>query len=252
MILPIVVFTMLAWRYRNRFDTRASAAAIITATALWLHFAMAGWGWVYRYEAYLIALAVITLGMEFAERRYSFGFGILIMFTAAIMCIHTIYATSTIPGRSGVVFSQQYQMTKLILDMQVPTAVNDLGASTYFTDVPILDLVGLGSQDAFEDRYKKKYTTDNIRDLVSAHHVQVICVYDKWFSTKGFVPWGGPPLPAEYIRIAKLYSPDPYRFASDDTVSYYAVPGAEQKLRTALEKLQTTLPRWDSLTFAPR
>jgi hypothetical protein len=252
MILPIVVFTMLAWRYRNRFDTKAKAAAIITATALWLHFAMAGWGWVYRYEAYLIALAVITLGMEFVERRFSFGFGILIMFTAAIMCIHTIYATFTIPGRSGVVFSQQYQMTKLILDMQVPTAVNDLGASTYFTDVPILDLVGLGSQDAFKDRYEKKYTTDNIRDLVSAHHVQVICVYDKWFSTKYFVPWGGPPLPSEYILIAKLYSPDPYRFASDDTVSYYAVPGVEQKLRTALEKLQTTLPRWDSLTFTPR
>ncbi|HEX3377665.1 MAG TPA: hypothetical protein VHS29_12435, partial [Candidatus Acidoferrales bacterium] len=136
--------------------------------------------------------------------------------------------------------------------MQVPTAVNDLGASTYFTDVPILDLVGLGSQDAFKDRYKKKYTTDNIRDLVNAHHAQVVCVYDKWFSKKGFVPWGGPPLPSEYILIAKLYSPDPYKFASDDTVSYYAVPGAEQKLRTALEKLQTTLPRWDSLTFAPR
>jgi hypothetical protein len=115
-----------------------------------------------------------------------------------------------------------------------------------------LDLVGLGSQDVFEARYKQKYTTSNIRNLVSTHHVQIICVYDKWFSTKAFVPWGGPPLPSEYILIAKLYSPDPYRFASDDTVSYYAVPGAEQKLRTALERLQTTLPRWDSLTFEPR
>jgi hypothetical protein len=252
MILPIVAFTMLAWRYHDRFNSRARTAAIITATALWLHFAMAGWGWVYRYEAYLIALAIITLGMEFAESGFSFGFGVLVMFMGAIMCIHTVYATYTIPGRSGVVYSQQYQMTKLILDMQVSTAVNDLGASTYFTDVPILDLVGLGSQDAFAARYKRKYTTDNIRDLVNAHHAQVVIVYDKWFSKKGFVPWGGPPLPAEYILIAKLYSPDPYRFASDDTVSYYAVPGEEQRLRAALEKLQLTIPRWDSLTFAPR
>jgi hypothetical protein len=251
MILPMVAFTILAWRYRNRFDTRAGAAAMITAVALWLHFALAGYGWVYRYEAYLIALAVLSLGMEFAERRFSFPFGVLVMFAAGLMCVHTLYATVTIPGRSRVFYSQQLQTMKLIRDMQVPTAVNDLGASTYFTDVPILDLVGLGSQDVFEARYKQKYTTNNIRDLVSAHHIQIICVYDKWFSTRPFVPWGGPPLPSEYILIAKLYSPDPYRYASDDTVSYYAVAGAEQRLRTALEKLQPALPPWDSLSFQP-
>jgi hypothetical protein len=249
MILPMVALTILAWCYRNQFDTRARAATIITAIALWLYFAMAGYGWVYRYEAYLIALAIISLGLGYADGGFSFNFSVLVIFAAGIMCVHTVYATFTIPGRSRVVYTQQYQTMKLIRDMQVPTAVNDLGASTYFTDVPILDLVGLGSQDVFEARYKQKYTTNNIRSLVAAHHVQVICVYDKWFRTKPLAPWGGPPLPSEYILIAKIYSPDPYRFASDDTVSYYAVVGAEQMLRTALEKLQPTLPRWDTLTF---
>jgi hypothetical protein len=252
MILPMVAFTILAWRYRSQSNTRARAASIITGVALWLHFSVAGYGWVYRYEAYLIAFVVIALGMEYCERQFSFRFGVLVTFAAVFLCIHTVYATVTIPGRSSVVYSQQFQTTKLIRDMQIPTAVNDLGAATYFTDAPILDLVGLGSQDVFESRYKQKYMTDNIRNLVNAHHVRVICVYDKWFSTKLFVPWGGPPLPSEYILIAKLYSPDPNKFASDDTVSYYAVPGAEQTLRAALEKLQPTLPRWDLLTFAPR
>ena len=252
MILPMVAFTILAWRFRNRFETRARAASIITAVALWLHFAFAGYGWVYRYEAYLIALAIVSLGMVYAEQPFPHKFGVLILFATAFMFFHTMYATVTIPGRSRVFYTQQFQTMRLIRDMQVPAAVNDLGAVTFFTDVPVLDLVGLGSQDAFEIRHAHKYTTDDIRNLANAHRIQVICVYANWFSAKPFAPWGGPPLPAEYIPVAKIYSPDPYRFASVDTVTYYAVPGAEQMLRTALEKLQPTMPRWDSLTFEPR
>ncbi len=252
MILPMVAFAVLAWRYRNRFDTPARAATIITAVALWLHFAFASYGWVYRYEAYLIALVVVTLGMEFAERQFSFRFGVLVIFAAIFLCAHSVYATVTIPGRSRMFYSQQFQTMRLIRDMQVPTAVNDLGAPTYFTDVPILDLIGLGSQDVFETRFKQGYTTNNIRTFVSAHHVQVICIYDKWFKTKNILPWGGPPLPSEYSLIAKIYLPDPYVYAGGDTVSYYAVPGAEQMLRMALEKLQPTVPTWDTLSFEPR
>jgi hypothetical protein len=252
MVFPMAIFAILAWRFRNRFDTRARASAIITAVALWLHFAFAGYGWVYRYEAYLIALAVISIGMIYAEQLVPFKFTVVVLLAAAFMFLHTVYATATIPERSRVFYTQQFQSMKLIQNMQVPTAVNDLGAATYFTDVPILDLVGLGSQDAFALRYKRKYTTDDIRNLVNAHHVQVIAVYANWFSTKPFAPWGGPPLPSEYALIAKIYSPDPYRYASVDTVSYYAVPGSEGMLRTALEKLQPTMPRWDSLTFEPR
>ncbi|HET6143332.1 MAG TPA: hypothetical protein VFE02_07460 [Candidatus Acidoferrales bacterium] len=252
MIFPMAIFAILAWRFRKRFDTRARASAIITAVALWLHFTFAGYGWVYRYEAYLIALAVISIGLIYAEQRVPFKFTVAVLLAAAFMFLHTVYATATIPERSRVFYTQQFQTMKLIQNMQVPTAVNDLGAATYFTDVPILDLVGLGSQDAFELRYKRKYTTNDIRNLVIAHHVQVIAIYANWFSTKPFAPWGGPPLPSEYVLIAKIYSPDPYRYASVDTVSYYAVPGSEGMLRTALEKLQPTMPRWDSLTFEPR
>jgi hypothetical protein len=246
----MVVATWLLCRYRGSItDSRAKAGIGITAITLWLHLALASYGWVYRYEAYLIALGVASVVLLYAEDHLSVDLQPPIVVGLGVLAFHAFLATVTLPDRSRVIYSQQVQTARLLKIYPAPTAVNDLGAPTYFSNALVLDLVGLGSQDVFRARYCRSYRTTELSDLLRKHGVQTIAIYDKWFSTRPPVPWGGPPLPHGYILVAKLHDRDPYYFAGDDTVSYYAAAGSETRLRAALHSIEASLPSGDSLAF---
>jgi hypothetical protein len=243
--------TWVAWRYRRSIaGSRAKAAIGITVIALWLHFAFASYGWSYRYEAYLIALVVLSWLLLYAEGLLSIDVQQVALLGLGFLACHAMLATVTLPGRSRGIYSQQFQTARLLSIYPVATAINDLGAPTYFTDTPVLDIVGLGSQDVFKARYHHPYTTDVLEGLLHAHHVQTVAIYDKWFSAKkNKVLWGGPPLPPDYVPVAKLRTSDPHHYLGSDAVSYYALKGTETQLEAALKQLRRDLPAQDNLSF---
>jgi hypothetical protein len=238
-IAPLLIAFTCAMRKRWRppYD-RVSATLAITVIAFWLHAFLGRWGWVYRYEGYLMALSLVGLTLLYAHHS---KFGWLTRAALACLVLHALRATYTIPGRSGAIYSQQLQTARLVKSYPMAIALNDLGAVSYFTDVPIVDLVGLGSQDVFAHLYHHDYKTSVVRELVAAHNVQCIAVYDNWFKK--------PSLPTEYVRTAKLYTPAPQGYLGGNTVSFYAIPGTEQQLRTALKHWEKDLPAGDVLTF---
>lgn len=242
--------TWFVWRYRHSLTgSRAKAAICITTTALWLHFFLASYGWVYRYEAYLIALGVVSLLLCYSERLLQRGLLKMAMVALLFLVAHAVVATLTLPGRSRTIYMQQIQTAKLLSTYPASTALNDIGAPTFFTDAPVEDIVGLGSQDVFNARHRHAYTTSELGKILTAHQVKTIAIYDNWFSEHPAVDIGGPPLPPGFVRVAKLHTPDPYRNLGGETVSYYATPETQDLLRAALHKLEATLPAGDSIDF---
>jgi len=57
------------------------------------------------------------------------------------------------------------------------------------------------------------------------------------------------PLQNFHIRVATLHTAAPVGYLDDNTVSYYAAPGTEAALRSALRELRPDLPAGDSLSF---
>lgn len=248
-MVPLMLLATLLMAKHPRPRSRGQATIWITGTALWLHFFLADYGWVYRYEAYLIALGIAGLMLCYAEGDLSTGMRPWFWLAVGCLAVHAFLATTTLPARSRAIYQQQMQTAKLLTIYPTSAALNDIGAPTYFPNSPVLDLVGLGSQDVFRARYKRPYTTQALHSLLDAHHVQTIVIYDKWFSPNPPFKWCGPPLPSGYVRVATLHTPAPKGYLGDNTVTYYAAPGTEATLRSALRELQPDLPVGDSLSF---
>lgn len=244
------VATWFVWRYRHSLTrSRAKAAVGITTTALWLHFFLASYGWVYRYEAYLIALGIVSLLLCYGDGLLKRGLLKMAVVALLFLVAHAVVATITLPGRSRSIYMQQVQTAKLLSIYPASAALNDIGAPTLFTDAQVEDIVGLGSQDIFDARYHHPYTTAALGHILAVHKVKTIAIYDNWFSEHPGADIGGPPLPPGFVRVAKLHTPDPYRNLGGETVSYYATPESQGLLRAALQKLETTLPAGDSIDF---
>jgi hypothetical protein len=242
---------LLTWVSGRTFRQPSSPARVvsqITIIAAWLHVFLGAFGWVYRYEAYLLALSVVSVVLLLSESVFRRGFGLLVTSAAALLLVHAVEATGTLPGRSRAIYSQQYQTARLAMLLNAPVAVNDLGAPAFFTDLPIVDLTGLGTQAVMDARLARRYDTQLMREVLQAPHVQMIAIYDDWFSHSPKYPWGGPPLPSEYTRVAHLETYAPPEYVNESRVEYYAAPGFEGPLRQALGRLRDSLPASDRLT----
>jgi hypothetical protein len=246
--LMFAVTWLAAKRWKPPYSPAAAALGISTV-ALWLHFALGRYGWVYRYEAYLIALSIVSVGYLYAEARPKSRHEVSVAVALAFLTVHAVVATITLPGRSRVIYTQQFQTAKLAALLHVPIAVNDIGAVAYFNDLPVVDLVGLGTQEIMNERIEDSYTTERIGAILRRRGVRVLAIYDNWFKPPPRIPWGGPPMPPEYVRLATLHTHDPYAYAGEPKVSYYALPQELPRLRAALESVRRELPPGDALTF---
>ena len=60
-------------------------------------------------------------------------------------------------------------------------AANDIGAITYFTNIRLLDLAGLGSYEIIELKKNHNFTNKVITELIRRRNVELIIVYESWF-----------------------------------------------------------------------
>lgn len=247
-IVPMMFLaTWLAWTRRwSLTNSYATCCLGITTITLWLHFLFADYGWCYRYEAYLVALGIVSLVMCYREAMFSNAQVYLSAIALGFLMTRAIAATVNLPSFSRDIYLQQVQTAKFLSTYPGPAALNDIGAPTYFTDAPILDLVGLGSQDVFRARYHHPYTTEALSRLLAAHDIHTIAVYDAWFSIHPAVRFGGPPLPSNYVRVGSLITPNSGNLGSN-TVSFYATQSSVNHLRSALLAFRPSLPLGDRL-----
>jgi hypothetical protein len=130
----------------------------ITLMTILLHGFFAGFGWLYRYEAYLLSLLYLSLVMLTAKNIECIQYALkkklpsllsmALIFTALLEITWRYISADRIIHVAGKnIYDQQIQMGKFLHAYYNESKVmaNDIGAITYYTNIDLLDLVGLGS-----------------------------------------------------------------------------------------------------------
>jgi hypothetical protein len=209
------------------------------------HVLLGGWGGNYRYEIYatMAGAAAATILWhaqiaQFVERSRPL---MVAAVAAAFLMVNVYYVWAT--GRSPVaslgIYEQQYQMHRFATEFYArPVAVNDLGWVSYHNPNYVLDLWGLGSEEARKARVVEKEPGWMGR-LAKEHHVGLAMVYAQWFNED---------IPAGWTRLAVLKTP--HRTAASFPVTFYVTsPEALPDAMDALRRFTHVMPSGDELTI---
>lgn len=216
---------------------------IVISFAVHILFAEVGG---YRYEAYLLLLSMLSSVLVLKEpgiknlrkswfsrfpgqKLWGFLFLGLCLFP---FLVRTGFFTLNYSLSCKNIYEQQYQMASF-LNKFYPTAsvaANDIGAITYFTDIQLLDLFGIGSQEILELRREGKWDAEHVTTLAKQKQVEIAICYDSWVAEK---------LPKDWVRVASWTILDNF-ICGDEKVSFYGTNSASSA--TLLKNLQSFAP----------
>jgi len=193
MILIVVIQDFILnkiYDFQSFFNLiKKHAFVFITLTTIFLHTLFANFGWLFRYEAYLLALLYLTLILVVNKNIDIIrNFKVVLSLIFILMCVpnlvERLYVSHiTISQASKNIHDQQIQMSRFLKTFYNESMVmaNDIGAITYYSDIKLKDLVGLGSNDIVALRrggLKRE-------DFFSRYkQYSVIIIYNSWFGIK--------------------------------------------------------------------
>jgi hypothetical protein len=211
----------------------------ITIITILLHITLARPGWLFRYESYLLALGVISLiplinkiripqNIKFVK-DYKYIIILLLILSTFSRNVYGIYKMR----RASVnIYEQQIQMSRFINKYYNKSKViaNDIGAISYYSEIELLDLVGLGNSEVIRimknanlDRYNI-LRSPKINDYIIRNKYEICVIYDSWFNY----------IPNNFIKIGE-WTISNNRICGSQTVSFYAIgENNAAKLKTAL------------------
>ena len=236
-----------------------------------MQLAFASTGWLYRYEAYLIFCSVTIIGVlvgrygralwlgkepGFAPAPGATLKGGTTWMTAAArgMVVVALFAlffplvlrSTAAFSKTGTacinIYQQQYQMGQFLHKYydKDATAANDIGAISYFTSGPVLDLWGLGNIKVAKSKKNKYWTPDFLDSLSRESHTKLAIVYDTWFNDSLLHRW---------TKVATWQIQNNV-ICGDDTVSFYVVnKGDEADLKKNLMEYAGSLPDGVSVKY---
>jgi hypothetical protein len=261
--LVALLATIVALTPVARSDQRARALrdlCIASCAALLLQVQLGRVGWFFRYEAWLVALAILLTGSALADRlplvrdwlQPGFRRRTLSICALVLLAIPLVRragrALEITPRAMHDIYAQQRQLGLFLLSFPGRSiALNDIGGPSYFADVKILDFVGLGSFDALRairaQRTNAQPIGEVIGNLARAHEVEFAFLHEKLFP--GVLPstW----------RIVGRWRVRESLLLGEDTVTFFAT-NAElaAELRARLEQFAERLPEDVDAHLAPR
>jgi hypothetical protein len=190
-----------------------------------------------RYEVYILCVLVVgsiqlcpgMLQMALRRRVIAIVLGVALSAVSNFSGIRIIVDT---PMAARNIDRQQHQMHRLVEECwRAQIAVNDLGWVSFRNDFFVLDLGGLGSEEA------RKASAANDPGwegkLLAAHKVEAAAIYTDWFD----------PLPADWIHVGDLVLADSRITPFSETVAFFGTnPAAAERLRGCLVQLGKGLP----------
>ena len=278
-LLIVLACLILLYRRAGRSAAPGFEVSLVTAGALLLHVFFAQIGGI-RYEAYLIALTVlagITAAGDadlladasrktiqqalyapqrawrilFAPFRLSVrAMGLrntLIVATCALLLpllVRSGFFLWYYPRAVQNIYQQQYQMARF-MQQYYPTsaiAANDIGAITFFSEMRLTDLMGIGDYEVFVLRQKKQLHATAVAGISARRGVRLAMIYDSWVSH--FVP-------PEWICVATWTIPDNF-ICGDAEVGIYAADDASAAtLQQQIRDFSATLPPGVIVRYEP-
>ncbi len=238
----------LGWHIRKNTLEKSKIVVFATTEAtLIAHLCFGAYGWFNRYEVY--AVAVLLLGTVYMlasaplkTRSQLFQFT-LICATLLVAVPKYVRGTFDTIAASRDIYRQQFQMHRFATRFfPFDVAVNDLGWVSYDNDAYVLDLWGLGSEQARKSMtVNGRRTIESTEALSIEHHVEFSMVYDEWMHGA---------IPLHWCRIGELNSHPSILFSG--VVTFYLIDlQRETEMRRALAAFGPTLPEGATLAILP-
>lgn len=234
------------------FDARRPRAeralAAWAATVVALHVAVGRSGWYGRYEAYAWTVALLV-GLHLYRTPAVQGIRsirpvALALGAAAVTGLafaENVRIAATTPLAANNIYVQQRQMHRFVVGwLRAPVAVNDLGWVSYRNDRYVLDLYGLASWEAQQER-RRRAGNAWMERLAQAHGARVALLYDLWMA----------PVPPSWVRVGVLrFSGPQITPASRDVAIYARGPASARQTEALLRDFRRTLPKGASVVLA--
>ena len=223
---------------------RALLVGAPVAAALVAQVLAGQFGWFFRYEVYAVAIAIAAIfhiagpglaasGIDPWLRRA--GVAVLLSVPAAWYLVPVLWT----PAASNDIYTEQYQMHRFATEFfPHAVAVNDLGWTSYRNDAYVLDLWGLGSEEARTARQSGGFTRDKVAALAAEKHVVFAMIYDSWL---------GDSVPETWCILASLDGPE--IVDQWGAVDFHLVdPAYRAEMEQALDRFAPTLPAGATLS----
>lgn len=250
-MLAAMIVTALAllvsWRREGRWARSTLRLGIALAVGA-LHIQFASLNWFFRYEAYLVVMLLLSVGLYALELVPSFvalatkdrWFAATALLASFIglgaLGQRALFAAEQTPSACRNVYDQQVQNARFLTRFfpNEPVALNDIGAVAYYRRAPIIDLVGLASVPIARAKKLDFYTPLSPEDIARfAAPADIAILYDDWFSNN---------LPKTWIRAGR-WRLDWCRSCGSPVVSIYATrPEALERIVRALREFEPSLP----------
>jgi hypothetical protein len=241
---------IINFRKKMSWDIGQNMLILFILTTV-LHIQFARTDWFFRYEAYLVALWTVAMGISLSgslPEKIVFRFQkeylplyvmiiLLITILSASLFNRGIDAIFETPQAMTNIYEQQYQMGLFLKRYYQGqgVAANDIGAINYLAEIRNLDLFGLGSLEVTKMKRNKRYTTAAIQELARRKDIVLALLYDTWFKNQESVP-------VAWVKVGEWTITNNVVCGSD-TVSFYATTPREiENLRHNLLDFSTRLP----------
>jgi hypothetical protein len=243
LLLALIVALLSAAALLRR--CRGLALALAAATALHLCFGLTRTSFG-RYEAYILMVDLAFLAMLAAPRLADLAKarGAALALIAAGLLLTPLWPTAlarlaTVPLAADNIASQQREMRRFATEFWGgPVAVNDLGWVSYRNDAYVLDLWGLGYEEARRRRISGERGW--AEELLRRRDVALMMVYDGWLGRE--VPPGWVPI-GRLVLTRKRMSP------AEAEVGFHARPDRAQELADAARRFAAGLPEGATFRF---
>lgn len=162
------------------------------------HIILASFNWLYRYEAYLYILIIFTVLKEFdfifdkvfIQNNKKVLITLLIL-VFLVQFVRFGKSTITIYYASKNIYEQQIQTTNFINKFYNNRNIiaNDIGAITYFNNINLLDLAGLGSNNIFREIRSNKFFRKELLEVLEKPNYKkynLMFIYEEWFPECNF------------------------------------------------------------------
>lgn len=236
-------FLFINFKNRNTIETSYSTLLMLIIV-MCLHLIVAEVGWFYRYEAYLLIIGIVVIGLNYGFRINEMSGKKLkaIIIFSVLLCVpllargYKIFDEISVASKN--IYQQQFQTAKF-LSMYYndeTIAVNDIGLVSYKTSCRIIDLWGLAYKPVFDLKRDGLYDTYKVEDILDKEEVKIVAVYAEWFNVeKGF--------PNNWYYGGTMII-DNNIVCGSDAVSYFAKDSISfDKLKIHLEQFSNKLPK---------
>ncbi|MCU7617895.1 hypothetical protein NZ698_11865 [Chryseobacterium sp. PBS4-4] len=244
----LLITVVLLYRdYRNKISFHQlilnNFLLIVLSFTLILHSFFGTFRAFFRYEAYIsvafVMVIIPRLKHFFVNPLFAFKkdkvMGLLIIFNVLLLVYKFGFSHLMIVNGSRNIYEQQIQSAKFLKKYYNTSKVvaNDIGAICYFSDIHLLDIVGLGSKEMIPYNENGREFDQKFENFVTEYSIKnnydLAIVYEEWFG--GYVP-------KNWKKVAVLTIDDNINAAVDHVVIYSINPENYLQLQENVRKFK--------------